>query len=101
MLYLNNLVKVHGLSFAIVHSTTIALPAWHSACREHNCNVQLIPRDVATRWNSTYGMLVVTHQYLEVVDEITANKKLQLRKYELSEQQWKIVDDLIHVLEVV
>ncbi|KAF9060308.1 hypothetical protein BDP27DRAFT_1237031, partial [Rhodocollybia butyracea] len=75
------------------------IPAWCTACQEHKLNVRLIPRNVATRWNSTYDMLVVARQYSAVIDGITADKKLQLCKYELSEQQWKIVDDLIHIFK--
>ncbi|KAF8221743.1 hypothetical protein L208DRAFT_1070882, partial [Tricholoma matsutake] len=45
--------KIRKLSFAIVHSTTITLPAWHAACVTHGRCVRLIPRDVKTRWNST------------------------------------------------
>ncbi|KAE9385873.1 hypothetical protein BT96DRAFT_840165 [Gymnopus androsaceus JB14] len=45
-------------------------------------------------------MLVVARKYSKVVDSITADKALKLRKYKLSEDQWAIVDDLIHVLEI-
>ncbi|KAE9403727.1 hypothetical protein BT96DRAFT_814525 [Gymnopus androsaceus JB14] len=45
-------------------------------------------------------MLIVARKYSEVIDDITSNKSLKLRKYELSDTQWEIVDDLIHVLEI-
>lgn len=54
---------------------------------------------MATRWNSTYDMMKVAREYTAVVDEITGNKSLNLRKFELSDKQWDIVDDLLHVLE--
>lgn len=84
----------------MIHSTTIALPTWHETCRAHRLTVRLLPRDVATRWNSTYDMLVVARKYSTVIDSITADKALKLRKFELSDDQWVIVDDLIFVLNV-
>ncbi|KAE9395040.1 hypothetical protein BT96DRAFT_826824, partial [Gymnopus androsaceus JB14] len=90
---------IRGLSFAIIHSTTIALPAWREACTTHGLNVRLLPRDVATRWNSTYDMMKVAREYTAVVDEITGNKSLNLRKFELSDKQWDIVDDLLHIFK--
>ncbi|KAE9399592.1 hypothetical protein BT96DRAFT_820417, partial [Gymnopus androsaceus JB14] len=90
---------IRGLSFAIVHSTTIALPAWRVACGSHGLNERLLPRDVATRWNSTYDMLVAAKKYSAVVDLITADKALKLRKFELSDAQWAIVDDLVYIFK--
>ena len=45
-------------------------------------------------------MLVVARKYSAVIDNVTGNKALKLRKFELSDPQWKIVDDLIYVLDV-
>lgn len=45
-------------------------------------------------------MMVVARKYSAVIDAVTANKSLKLRKFELSDKQWGIVDDLLHVLEV-
>jgi hypothetical protein len=38
--------------------------------------------------------------YREAIDMITANKTLKLRKYELNNDDWLIVEDLVAVLEV-
>ena len=62
--------------------------------------IRLIPRDVKTRWNSTYNMLVMAIKYHLAIDNITANKALKLRKYELDNDDWKIISDLIQVLKV-
>ncbi|KAJ7791893.1 hypothetical protein B0H14DRAFT_2305756, partial [Mycena olivaceomarginata] len=51
------------LAFAIIHSTTVGLPAWRKACVE--MFARLIPRDVRTRWNSLYDMLSVAVAYKE------------------------------------
>lgn len=61
---------------------------------------RVLPRDVRTRWNSTYQMLAVAVEYKEAVDKLTADKKLSMRKYELSEAEWKIATDLRDVLQV-
>jgi hypothetical protein len=60
-----------------------------------------MPRNVVTRWNSTYDMLEFALQYRAVIDRITVDKKLpQLRKYELDEDEWEVIENLTSVLEV-
>ena len=80
---------------AIIHSTTIALPAWRKTCDIHKLPIRLIPRDVKTHWNSTYDMAKVALKYRSAIDEITANKSLKLRKFELDDDDWKIISDLL------
>ncbi|KIL63555.1 hypothetical protein M378DRAFT_79529 [Amanita muscaria Koide BX008] len=92
--------KIRKLSFAIIHSTTIALPVWRKTCTAHKLAVRLIPRDVKTRWNSTYDMAKVALKYRPAIDDITANKSSKLRKYELDDDDWKIIGDLLRVLKV-
>jgi hypothetical protein len=92
--------KIRKLSFAIIHSTTIALPAWHKACTTNSCPICLIPHDVKTCWNSMYNMLTVAFDYCTVINDITANKSLKLRCYELDDQDWEVVVDLLRVLKV-
>jgi len=60
----------------------------------------MIPRDVATRWNSTYDMLRFAAKYRAPIDSITADKSVKLRKFELDDDDWTIVHDLVSVLEV-
>ena len=88
------------LSFAIVNSSTIALPAWKQACRDHHLPERLIPRDVKTRWNSTYDMVCVAIKYREAIDDVTGNKLLKLRKHELEDEHWIVLKDLVRVLKV-
>jgi len=35
----HQLAQIHHLVFAIIHSTTIALPAWHHICHDHQLKV--------------------------------------------------------------
>jgi hypothetical protein len=90
--------KLRRLSFSIVRSTTIALPAWRRYCRELGIKSRILPRDVVTRWNSTYYMLNFALQYRAVIDAMTADKILKLRKFELEEEEWAIAEDLVAVL---
>ena len=61
-------------------------------------SIQMMPRDVTTRWNSTFEMLVFALEYHEAIDEILGNK--EMRKYELKEEEWALVKQLCNVLEV-
>lgn len=44
-------------------------------------------------------MLVVAVQYKVVVNAVTADRNLPLRKYELSDSDWMIVEDMVYTLE--
>jgi hypothetical protein len=68
-------------------------------CKAHKLKSKLMPRDVVTRWNSTYDLLQFALRYRAAIDTITADKKLKLRKYELYDVDWAIVDDLTAILE--
>lgn len=59
-----------------------------------------MPCDVATRWNSTYNMLEFAVRYQPAIDDITGDKSANLRKYELSEEEWTIAMQLCDMLKV-
>jgi len=61
---------------------------------------KMIPRDVVTRWNSTHDMIVFAIKYRKPIDSITADKSLKLRKYELDNEGWNIIEQLVSVLHV-
>lgn len=90
--------KLRHLAFAIVRSTTIALPAWRRYCKELKLKPRILPRDVVTRWNSTYYMLDFAIRYRTAIDAMTADKSLKLRKFELEMEEWSIAEDLVAVL---
>jgi exoribonuclease II len=60
----------------------------------------MMPRDVITRWNSTYDMLEFAVDYREALDSITGNQKMKLRQYELDEEDWEIATKLRDILKV-
>jgi hypothetical protein len=45
-------------------------------------------------------MLQMALQYRSAIDHITADKTLKLRKYELDDDDWEIIADLMWVLKV-
>ncbi|KAJ7923914.1 hypothetical protein B0H13DRAFT_1588163, partial [Mycena leptocephala] len=91
---------IRTISFSIINSTTILLPLWKEKCTDNNLPVRLIPRDVATRWNSTYDLLVFAVKYEAVIDAITGDKSIRaLRDYELELEEWRIIKDLVKVLK--
>src|SRR3984885_1706438 len=92
--------QLRGLAFAIVQSTTIALPAWRRYCKELNLKPRILSRDVVTRWNSTYYMLSFAIRYRAAIDAMTADKSLKLRKFKLETEEWAIAEDLVSVLLV-
>ena len=59
-----------------------------------------MPRDVATRWNSTYDMLEFAIRYRSAIDDITGDKSANLRKYELDDDEWRIAVQLQNTLKV-
>jgi hypothetical protein len=59
-----------------------------------------MPRDVTTRWNSTFDMVDFAIEHRAAVDEMTGNKTMGLRKYEMNEQEWKIAEQLRDTLKV-
>lgn len=61
---------------------------------------RMMPRDVATRWNSTYEMLSFAYTYRAAYNEITSNRDMKMRNYELADSDWKVVNDLASVLKV-
>jgi hypothetical protein len=60
----------------------------------------MMPRDVSTRWNSTYDMLVFAVENREALDAIAGNQKMKLRQFELSDEDWEIATKLRDVLKV-
>ena len=58
-----------------------------------------MPRDVSTRWNSTFDMLDFAIAYRTALDDLTSNRDLNLRKYELEDDEWAVAINLRDTLE--
>jgi hypothetical protein len=97
---LKNSFQLRKLSFALINSTTILLPAWKACLKELERAVRIMPRDVRTRWNSTYDMLQFALEYKDAVKIVTSDLSNGLRKYELNDEEWIIVKELAATLKV-
>jgi hypothetical protein len=60
----------------------------------------MMPRDVSTRWNSTYDMVEFAVEYRAALNTMTADRDMNLRKFELSKKEWGMVTELCEVLRV-
>ena len=60
----------------------------------------MMRRDVSTRWNSTYDMLEFATEYCVALDIMTADRDMNLRKFELSKKEWGMATELCEVLQV-
>lgn len=59
-----------------------------------------MPRDVATRWNSTFDMLEYALNHRDALDVVTQRRDLGLRKFELTDIEWEVAEQLRDVLKV-
>jgi hypothetical protein len=60
----------------------------------------MMPRDVSTRWNSTYDMLNFALDYRMALDAIAGERDMKLHKYELKDAEWDIAKQLRDILKV-
>ncbi|KAF8811873.1 hypothetical protein BYT27DRAFT_7026838, partial [Phlegmacium glaucopus] len=65
------LTKLRKAAFTIKNSTTIILPKWFSTLEDLGLSARMIPRNVSTRWNSTFDMLDFAIDYRAALDSIT------------------------------
>jgi hypothetical protein len=61
---------------------------------------KMIPRDVVIRWNSMHDMMVFAIKYRKPIDGIMADKSLKLWKYELDNEGWNIIEQLVSILQI-
>lgn len=101
--FINTLLSVTQLrktTFAIKNSSTIILPRWYEVLDELGLDARMMPRDVSTRWNSTYDMLRFAVDYRVAIDTITAERTMKLCDFELGKEEWKVAKELCEVLKV-
>ncbi|KAI0312860.1 hypothetical protein OF83DRAFT_1066514 [Amylostereum chailletii] len=96
----NSLLQIRKFAYAVVHSTTILLPLWKSVIAEVDLNERIMPRDVSTRWNSTFDMLDFALWYRPAINKMCEKTEGGMRVYELSNDEWKLVRQLRDVLTV-
>lgn len=76
------------------------LPAWKEILKELKMTEHVMPRDIVTRWNSTFEMLDYALEHRPAIDLVTQKWELGLRKLELSDDEWEVVEQLRNVLKV-
>jgi hypothetical protein len=80
--------------------STIILPCWYEVLKELELDAHMMPRDVLTRWNSTFDMLKFSIEYRLAINTITAERSMKLRDYKLGKEEWKLAKELCEVLKV-
>ena len=76
------------------------MPKWDALLEKLQLAIRRIPRDVATRWNSTFDMMSVALEYRPAIEAFTADRKNGVRNLELSEAEWVLGGQLCDVLKV-
>ena len=100
---------MHRLAYVIKNSTTIVFPEWTSILKQHAelsneadekpLSIRMMPRNVLTRWNSTFDMIQFVIAYREPLNDLTGCRTMKLQDYGLMEDEWKIAEQLSDVLE--
>jgi hypothetical protein len=78
----------------------ILLLAWKMYLKELKLSIKIMPHDVSTRWNLTYNMLCFAILYRKAIENITSDRRNDLQQFELSEEEWAIVQEVCDVLKV-
>ncbi|KAH9912531.1 uncharacterized protein BXZ73DRAFT_55579 [Epithele typhae] len=97
------LTKIRRLAVKIRKSTTKLLPAWKKHLIDRGFAVLMIPRDVRTRWNSTFDMLKMVLRLKIAIRSFTVDDGdhgIDLGEFALSRAEWTIVEQLVDVLKV-
>jgi hypothetical protein len=93
-------VQLRKMAFTIKNSTTIILPEWYRILEELALKERIMPRDVSTRWNSTFDMLDFAIEYQRAIDAISGDRDMKLRKFEMGKDEWELAIQLQNVLRV-
>ncbi|KAF8718328.1 hypothetical protein AX14_011892 [Amanita brunnescens Koide BX004] len=76
------------------------MPRWCELCKTWKKKDKNLPRDVHTRWNSTYDMLDVAIDYRDIIDHLCSEQEPGLRKFKLDPEEWLITTQLRNLLKV-
>ena len=59
-------------------------------------SIWMMLHDFVTQWNLTYEMLKFAYTYQEAINMLTNNWILKLHEYELSDDNWSLVNNTLH-----
>ncbi|KAJ3770658.1 hypothetical protein FB446DRAFT_646578, partial [Lentinula raphanica] len=74
-------------------------PMWRAHVSEMEFKDQVLPQDIATRWNSTFDMLNAFLQMKDLVSGFLDHSSYQLVEYILDEDEWEAIEGLVSVLK--
>ena len=92
--------QLRKIAFSTLHSTTKRLLHWFDILKKLKLDKKTLPRDVRTRWNSTFKMLNSANEHRAAIDSLTGNRAMGMRKCELTEEEFGIVEELRDILHV-
>ncbi|KIM50504.1 hypothetical protein SCLCIDRAFT_145313, partial [Scleroderma citrinum Foug A] len=87
------------LSFKIIHSSTLLLPAWVVTLKDLGMPVKMIPRDVSTRWNSLFDLANFICKHETAIESITDKQKLKMTDLALDAHEWVLLRQLRDILK--
>lgn len=84
----------------MINSSTHLLPAWRQAVADTPFANRTLPRDVKTRWNSSYDMLAAFWEMRDIIKPFLDRSSHGLTRYILEDDEWEAVRDLTEALKV-
>ena len=92
--------QCHCISFKIISSPTLLLPRWRETVTGTDFKDRILPRDISTRWNSTFDMLSAFIEMKQFVVQFLDQASNGLSEYNLEEEECKAASDLVKALTV-
>jgi len=62
--------------------------------------ISIMPHDIVIQWNLTYDLLEYALKHQRAMDKMTQDWALGLRKFELGDHEWELVEQLCNMLKV-
>lgn len=95
-----SMMQLRKIAIAIKKSPTGLGRKWAAVLTEFKLPYRKMPRDVATRWNSTYDMLVFAVDHSGPIQRLVVDINNKLTDLQLSEEEWGYAKELRDALKV-